>query len=153
MTIAELVKPVLLDKVRFTYLPEHYEISMPELFVRCLQLAIQPIEVDGILYVDAAQLAELDDLHVSLQPREESLPIAYDVGETYLYRCTHCGELWLTDTPLHERREHLRLCDGGHSGSSLHVGTFEFIGSGPYKEIVSLARSWATGLLDPMKGI
>lgn len=153
MTIAELAKPTLFDGKPIAHLPERYSIAFPELFGRFLQLGIQPIKVDEILWVDAKQLAALDELHGSLQSSEVSLPIAYDVGETYLYRCTHCGELWLVDTPLHERQEHLRLCNGDQSSSPLHAGIFEFIGSGPHREIVDLAHSMKKGLLDPMKGI
>lgn len=142
MMIIQLSPPLDPRKEPLARLPKRYGISFPELFERCFQLGIQPQEIRGALYIDGPQLKRLDALYRDFA----------GIGEAFLYRCSKCGDLWLVDTPLHTHRDQLRLCDGGKRKSSFHVGTFEFIASGPHDEVSSLAHSIILGLDNPMKG-
>lgn len=141
----ELVNPTLTNRAEMPIarLPERYGISFPELFGRFLQLEIQPEEIEGALCVGELQLQRLDDLHASLQ----------GTGETFLYRCNECGDLWLVDTPLHMDKNQLRPCDGSKGKTVFHIGKFELIASGPHEQLVDLAHTMMLGLDNPMKGI
>lgn len=143
----------LTRKTPIALLSERYDLSFPELSERLSQLEIQPEKIDGTFCIDEAQLKDLDALHASLQVSDSSRSIAYDLGTTFLYRCNQCGELHLSDIPLHTHRNQLRLCDGVIGGASCHVGQFEFIASGSYAQTMDLAHSLMLGLDNPMKGI
>lgn len=138
-------------------LETQHGLETPALYKLLAKLNLIPKRTPNCLYLNAGQVALLENLLTDLQDSHPGLSLLeyIETLETaaFLYQCTNCGELWISSTLLTDNNTLVHACSLTFGRKTQQHGSYELIASGPLSEITQWQHSLSLGLDQAKKAI